>query len=274
MSSQALIIEDDQDTASLFSHILEFIGFGTQIIRNAEFARARLHEMEPEIVLLDILLGQNVSGLNILDYIKSEERLRSCRVIVITGYANLAESVGDKADLVLLKPISAKQLSTMVLRLLPNHICENFLYNASHDPMTGLMNYARFKDRLTHAVSRIKRAENLRFTLLFVRINELDIIQRKHQLAGTNQILHAFVERVNEQIREVDTFARLSEDKFAILLENIKDPENAAIVVSRIRKSLERPFRIDQVLVPMDVFVEVASDDLLGSLDIFLAVNS
>ena len=70
-------------------------------------------------------------------------------------------------------------------------------------------------------------------------------IQRKHQLAVTNQILHAFVERLHEQIREVDTFSRLSEDKFAILLENIKDPENAVTVVGRIRKSLERPFRID-----------------------------
>jgi diguanylate cyclase (GGDEF)-like protein len=273
MTSQALIIEDDLDTASLFSHILEFIGFTTEIIRSGEQAVSRLKETVPDIVLLDILLGQNVTGINILDYIKGEKRLSTSRVIVITGYPNLAESVGNKADLVLLKPISAKQLSTMVLRLCPNHVYENFLYTASHDAMTGLMNYARFKDRLSHSVSRAKRTDGLLFAVLFIQILGLDEVQNTHGQLIVNQVLLTFVEKVWALIREIDTFSRLSEDKFAILLENIKDPSNASRVAERIQKDIRKPMSIQGQRISIDSIIEITQDDLIEQLDTYMKIK-
>jgi diguanylate cyclase (GGDEF)-like protein len=274
MTSHALIIEDDQDTASLFSHILEFIGFATEIIRSGEQALSRLKQTVPDIVLLDILLGQNVTGINILDYIKGETRLNTSRVIVITGYPNLAESVGNRADLVLLKPISAKQLSTMVLRLCPNHVYENFLYTASHDAMTGLMNYARFKDRLAHSVSRAKRTDELLFAVLFIQLEGLDDVLNVNGQLIVNQVLLTFVEKVWTLIREIDTFSRLSEDKFAILLENIKDSNNASRVAERIQKDIRKPVNIQGQRISIDSTVEIAHDDLLERLDTYLNIKT
>lgn len=270
MTSHALIIEDDQDTASLFSHILEFIGFSTEIIRHSEQAMNRLRQIAPDIVLLDIMLSQNMSGLNILEYIKEEDRLNNCRVIVITGYPNLAESVGDKADLVLLKPISAKQLSTMVLRLCPNHIYENFLYNASYDPVTGLMNYARFKDRLAHAVSRAKRIEGLYFALILIRFQGLAAIKKSHGQSMVNKVLNEVIKNLKSQIREMDTLARISEEKLAILFENILDIKNAATLVQRIQGLLETPIRIQGERFSVDASVDITHEDLIERLAAFL----
>jgi len=274
MTSQALIIEDDQDTASLFSHILEFIGFNTEIIRTGEKALIRLKQTVPDIVLLDIQLSQNISGLNILDYIKGEERMDSCRVIVITGHPNLAENVGHKSDLVLLKPISAKQLSTMVMRLCPNHICENFLYNASYDGLTGLMNYARFKDRLSHATSRAKRTEGLIFAVLLINISEFIRLNRTYGQLLMNQFVLIFVERIQEQIREVDTFSRLSEDKFAILLENINNRSNASTVCTRINQTLDHPFLSQGQEISIDANIDIVYDDLINQVDTYLKKRS
>jgi diguanylate cyclase (GGDEF)-like protein len=270
MTSHALIIEDDRDTAALFSHILEFIGFETEIVRSEEKAQNRLRQSIPDIVLLDLLLSQNVSGLNILDYIKGEDRLSTSRVIVITGHHNLAESVEDKADLVLIKPIDAKQLSTMVLRLVPDHICENFLYYASHDPLTDLMNYARFKDRLLHAVSRARRTESLVFAIIFLRLVGFPTVSRTYGQTIMNQFLLAFVGKVQSQIREIDTLSRLSEDKFAILLENILDTENGPIVAKRIQRALETPFHIQGQEISIETSIDICYDDLVEGLEIFL----
>jgi len=261
--SHALIIEDDQDTASLFSHILEFIGFKTEIVSSGEKALVWLKHYVPDIVLLDIQLSPDMSGLNILDYITGEERLGKSRIIVITGHPNLVETVGERADLFLLKPISAKQLSTMVLRLCPDHICENFLYNASYDSLTGLMNYARFKDRLAHAGSRAKRVENLYFAVIMIEIDEFSGLRRTH-----GELL------MNQQIREVDTFCRLSEDKFAILLENIKDPQNAAIVAARIRMAIDAPFQIQGHEILINVRMDIANQNLIEQVDAFLQPSS
>jgi diguanylate cyclase (GGDEF)-like protein len=270
MSSLALIIEDDPDTGSLFSHILEFIGFTTQSFRSGEQALVWLRERVPDIVLLDVMLAHEVSGVNILDHIKSEDRLNNCRVMVITGHPNYADSIRDKADLVLLKPISARQLSTMVLRLVPNHISENFLYNASHDPLTGLMNCARFKDRLTHALGRSKRTRTLRFAIILIQIHQFSKLQLQHGQAIANQLLLSFVDRLSREIREIDTFSRLGEDKFAILLEDIKIYENESIVLERLQWALERPFRIQNRNFPLDVSLQIENEDLFEKLDDFL----
>jgi diguanylate cyclase (GGDEF)-like protein len=274
MCSYALIVEDDQDTASLFGHILEFIGFRTEIIRDPERVFSRLDQTIPDIVLLDIMLDQNVSGINILDYIKGEERLNACRVIVITGYPSLAETIEDQADLVLLKPISAKQLSTMALRMVPNHVSENFLYNASHDPLTGLMNYARFKDRLIHAVNRSKRTEDLIFALIFIQINQFTILQRVHGQAALNQVLESLVSSIKGEIREVDTFSRLTEDKFAILLEDIKDPSNASTIEKRLESAVNRPFPIQGKRIHLNIYIDGKEFELVQNLDDFLERQS
>ncbi len=271
--SHALIIEDDKDSSSLFSHILEFIGFKTEVIDSGEKALARLRHLTPDIILLDIQLSPNVSGVNILDYIGRENRLSNSRIIVITGYPNLVDTIGNQADLVLLKPISAKQLSTMVLRLCPDHICENFLYNASYDALTGLMNYARLKDRLDHAARRVKRVGDLYFAVLTLQIEEYAELKKNQGHLLVNQVVLTLVERISGLIREVDTFCRLSEDKFAILLENINDPSNANIVAARIRKALSTPFEFQGLEVPIDVSIDIINENLIEQVDVFYQSN-
>lgn len=274
MKSHALIIEDDRDTASLFSHILEFIGFTAEIIQAGEHALERLTDCVPDIILLDINLSSDVSGLDILNYIKGEDRLVKSRVLVITGYPNLVDVIEKEADLVLIKPISARQLSTMVLRLCPDHICENFLHNASYDAVTGLMNYARLKDRLVHATRRAKRVSDLQFAIIFMRIEGIEALKNTYGQLLTNQVLLMFVGRLRGQVREVDTFSRLSEDKFGILLENINNPQNADIVATRIRVALEPTFEVQGQAIPIQVSIDTVFENLIEQMDAFLQVSA
>jgi diguanylate cyclase (GGDEF)-like protein len=274
LSSFALIIEDDQDTALLFSHILEFIGFHTEIEIDPDRVFHHLDRTIPEIVLLDIMLGQNVSGTNILDFIKRQDRLNNCRVIVITGYPDLAETIKDKADLVLLKPISASQLSTMILRLVPNHISESFLYNASYDPVTGLMNLARFKDQINHTIQRSKRRVNLTFVLVLIQLKNLNHLQRENGELIANQFLYNIVSRIKAEIREIDSFSRVAKDKFAILLEDVKSIENAIKVTKRIQAVLDDPIYVRGRSFPFTGAIEIKEEDFVNQLDTFLGHTS
>jgi diguanylate cyclase (GGDEF)-like protein len=272
VTSYALIVEDDLDTGSLYGHILEFMGFRTEIIRSGEQALTHLRQTVPTIVLLDMHLTHQVSGANILDYIRNENRLNKTRVIIITGYPNLSESYEMQADMILFKPISAKQLSTMVLRLCPDHVSENFLYNASHDPLTGLMNTVRFRDRVEYAIRRSKRVENLYFGIVFLQVRNLTNLKEILSQQSLNEVLVAFVNSMREQVRDVDTFSRLSEDKFALLLENIQDPENINLVTNRIRAMMVDPFHFQGENVVLDLGIEVASTNLLVALDKYLGL--
>lgn len=114
----ALVVEDDKDVAELFSYVLQSRGFDTEIIRSGKVAMALLSVIEPALVLLDLQLPFNVSGSDVLERIRSDQRLAKTRVVVITGHPQMAETLHNKADLVLVKPVDVTQLSDLVMRLL------------------------------------------------------------------------------------------------------------------------------------------------------------
>jgi len=114
----ALIIEDDAKLANIFSLALQSANFETETISDGETALIRLAEIVPTIVVLDLHLPHR-SGQEILKYIRADERLAQTRVLLATADALKAESLRTEADLVLLKPISIKQLRDLAGRLRP-----------------------------------------------------------------------------------------------------------------------------------------------------------
>lgn len=119
INPRALIIEDDKDAAELYRHVLEPLGFETEIIRTGEEASARLTVVVPAVVLLDLHLPAHTSGTDILHQIRADKRLTGTRVIVVSGHPELAETIGDEADAVLIKPVDVGVLSDLVTRLHP-----------------------------------------------------------------------------------------------------------------------------------------------------------
>ena len=112
----ALIVEDETDLAIIFSKALQDAGFETQIVRAGDTALMWLSSTTPQIVVLDLHLPR-VSGEEVLEQIRVDERLTETKVIIATADPQLAETLQDKADLVLLKPIGFSQLRDLAARL-------------------------------------------------------------------------------------------------------------------------------------------------------------
>ncbi len=110
------IIEDDAKLAEIFALTLQTIGFGSERIADGASALARLAEVVPDIILLDLHLPK-VDGVTVLRQIRADARLAQTRVILATADEQLAQTIEDQADLVLLKPVSPEQLGRLVSRL-------------------------------------------------------------------------------------------------------------------------------------------------------------
>lgn len=111
----AFIIEDDPQLSNIFTISLQD-EFNAQPIIDGDVALARLEKETPRLILLDLNLP-NVSGGDILAYIRSEERLKDIPVILCTADERQADMVQGKADFVLLKPVSPIQLRQLASRL-------------------------------------------------------------------------------------------------------------------------------------------------------------
>ena len=113
----ALIVEDDKKLADIFSITLQ-TDFEIEVIADGRTAVSRLAEVVPALVVLDVHLP-HVSGLDILQQIRADERLAKTRVIMATADGLRGVDVKGMADLVLLKPISPMQLHNLAMRLRP-----------------------------------------------------------------------------------------------------------------------------------------------------------
>ena len=112
----ALIIEDDQDAATICYESLKAAGFVCEVIKTGDAGLARLKEVVPTVVVLDMHLP-NVAGPDILRYIQREARLARTQVIIATADPRIADELREEATLTLLKPISFTQLRDMARRL-------------------------------------------------------------------------------------------------------------------------------------------------------------
>ncbi len=112
----ALIVEDEYDVSLVFSRALRAAGFKVEIVRAGDAAVEWLAFAKPDIVVLDLNLP-HVAGKDVLQYIRADPRLADTPVIVATAYARLAESLRDRVDRVLFKPIGFRRLRDLAVRL-------------------------------------------------------------------------------------------------------------------------------------------------------------
>lgn len=116
-SKLALVVEDDAGVGGVFVEALKQAGFEAELFTNGRTALARLAVAVPDLVLLDLILPV-VSGETILQAIRADARLAATRIIIVTGQAHRARALQSRADLVLVKPVSANQLTDLAARLI------------------------------------------------------------------------------------------------------------------------------------------------------------
>jgi diguanylate cyclase (GGDEF)-like protein len=105
-------------------------------------------------------------------------------------------------------------------------------HEATHDPLTGLGNRARFLDELRRALPRAERHEQP-VTVLYLDLDGFKEVNDTHGHAVGDEVLVAFGRHVRESVRPEDTAARLGGDEFAVLCEDTT-AEQAALVVERL----------------------------------------
>lgn len=112
-------------------------------------------------------------------------------------------------------------------------------WQASHDPLTQLMNREAFEDALIDEVSQLK-ATNNQSGLMFIDVDRFKYINDTAGHMAGDKILVEVGNRLISQLGENDRIARVSGDEFAIILSNI-DPEPDRVIeaANRFREVIE-----------------------------------
>ena len=152
---------------------------------------------------------------------------------------------------------------------------EQLTHQAFHDPVTGLANRALFVERVRHAVARARREEH-GLAVIFMDLDDFKTVNDSLGHAAGDQVLVGVAQRLAASVRPSDTAARFGGDEFAVLLEDIGSPQEAADTAERILGSLTEPLSVDgkEVVVATSLGISVAAgaptadaDELIRNAD-------
>lgn len=124
------------------------------------------------------------------------------------------------------------------------NILQNKLRHTREDPVTNLLGWQLFEDRVTQ---NIKESERYQFTMgvLYVDIDDFKVVIEAMGYEVGDKLLQEVARRLEQCIRQVDSISRFTKDTFVLLLAQLAKPETAAIVAQRILQTLSQPFQID-----------------------------
>jgi diguanylate cyclase (GGDEF)-like protein len=125
------------------------------------------------------------------------------------------------------------------------HLLESQLQSSQRDVITGLPTWSVFEDRLHQA---IKESERYQLTVGVMMV-DLDHFKTLNDALGHvvgDAVLKETAKRLSTCIRQVDSIARQTKDRFVVLLAQLSKAERAAIVAARMLEAVSEPFQMGE----------------------------
>ena len=129
---------------------------------------------------------------------------------------------------------------------------------AMHDPLTGLPNRRLLSDRIKLTIALCQRSKTMGALMMF----DLDKFKPVNDTFG-HEIGDLLLKEVANRTlavlqRSSDTLARLGGDEFVVLLPTIDALSNAEAVAEKIRRTLEKPFYIEEHTLAISCSIGIA----------------
>ncbi len=269
-----LLVEDNPSDAFVVGNLL---GESTQTaftpchVRSQSEAVATLARQSFDVCLLDLTLP-DASGFSAL--IDIQEKAPDMPVLILTGTrdATLAKrTVGRGAQDYLLKDeLELARLSRAIdYAMERKHVEKGLFQRANFDTLTGLANRDMFTSRLHMAMARADRSGG-NIAVLFIDLDGFKPINDTHGHDAGDEVLKTVAQRIRSALRAYDTPARFGGDEFAVLLEGIPSPRNAANIARKIIKTLSTPIPYHAHYLDVGVSIGIAFSDAQVTPEVLL----
>ena len=91
-----LAVDDNQDILSVLRYILEDSGYKVDTLSDGRFLFDKIEENMPDLILLDIMLGDDLDGRRLCKDVKAKAETHDIPVILISATHNIKDIFNQK----------------------------------------------------------------------------------------------------------------------------------------------------------------------------------
>ena len=123
-SKKILVVDDEPDTRTFLTTVLEDNGYRTQEVADGEEAIKAIEEAPPDLITLDITMPEK-SGVSVYRRVKESDEYKHIPVIIVTGVsADFKKFISTRRqvpppDGYISKPVDHEEFLRLVGELLP-----------------------------------------------------------------------------------------------------------------------------------------------------------
>jgi diguanylate cyclase (GGDEF)-like protein len=167
-------------------------------------------------------------------------------------------------------PMAAGTIQDVTLRIQTERQIRILAY---YDRLTGLPNSFLFKELLESAITNMNRNGGI-LAVMFVDIENFRRVNDTFGRGAGDEILQTIARRITNSFREPEvtacfrgdpTCARLAADQFAVILVDLVDSTNAAVVARRIQKAISEAIQVEQKLLYLNSRIGISLSPSDGS---------
>ena len=272
LNASILIVDDQAANVLLLEEMLRDAGYACIASTNDPYEVCALHQKHHyDLILLDMQMP-GMDGFQVMEALKEAETDGYIPVLVITAQPNhkLRALVAGAKDFIS-KPFDLMDVKTRIhnmleVRLLYKELAEysrSLESLALHDALTGLPNRRLLADRLSLSIAHAHRHKST-MAVMYLDLDGFKEINDTLGHDGGDTLLKMVADRLVAAVRQEDTVARMSGDEFVIALSEISHADEVTHLVSKVKQSLSRPYRIQGHDVNMTVSIGVSVYPLHG----------
>lgn len=251
-----MMVDDELLNIEMTQAFLEDAGYKRfAATHESELAIEYMRLRPPHVLLLDLSMPK-VSGMEILEQMRNDEKLRHIPVIVLTSSADAPtklRALGLGAMDFLAKPVDPSELALRLRNTLAATAYRDYL--ANHDPLTGLRNRLSYVLEVEAAVQTASdRGHGC--ALLHMGVDRLSQVNDAMGRAAGDVLLQRMAKRLRQCVEsaqggELGPFEtqyphlyRFDGDEFAILVPFLDEIESAAGFITSLLDAAAASFRV------------------------------
>jgi diguanylate cyclase (GGDEF)-like protein len=161
--------------------------------------------------------------------------------IVVSSPKNLAPA-GDSEQIYAV----VSELASLAMR--QSLMYRGLVFHSTHDPLTELPNRRLFETRLASALKDAE-ASGGQLAIIYIDINRFKHVNDQHGHKTGDLYLKQISARLRNQLRPVDTLARVGGDEFVVIAPFPEGIDRVYSLTARLKTCFKDPFSLDGVTI-------------------------